>query len=70
MPTREFIKGHESRYMRPVPFVDKHPLKPVVGGGGECEDDSDCGEGEGVKEVRMDKNWKGVARRTLTAPAH
>ena len=36
MPTREFIKGHEYRYMRPTPFVDKGPLKDVTGGGGNA----------------------------------
>lgn len=44
-PTREYIKGHEYRYMRQPPFVheDKHPLRDVKAGGGKCEVDNDCG---------------------------
>ncbi len=44
-PTREFIEGHEYRYLRPLPFTDQHPLKPVKNGGGHCVKDKDCGEG-------------------------
>lgn len=44
-PTREFILGHESRYMRPMPFAqdDKSSLKDVKNGGGKCDTDIDCG---------------------------
>lgn len=44
-PTREYIKGHEYRYMRQPPFgyEDKHPLRDVKAGGGKCEVDNDCG---------------------------
>jgi len=42
-PTREYIKGHESVYMRSAPFVDEVPIKPVRRGGGKCESDADCG---------------------------
>ena len=44
-PTREFIRGHEYRYMRNPPFSyeDDHPLRKVQRGGGECKIDADCG---------------------------
>lgn len=44
-PTREWIRGHEYRYMRNPPFSydDDHPLKRVPRGGGECKTDDDCG---------------------------
>lgn len=44
-PTKEFIKGHEYRYMRNPPFSyeDKHPLRPIHRGGGACKTDADCG---------------------------
>ena len=44
-PTREYIQGHEFRYMRQPPFVleDKHSLRVVKAGGGKCEVDNDCG---------------------------
>eukprot|EP00562_Extubocellulus_spinifer_P006727 CAMPEP_0178516352 /NCGR_PEP_ID=MMETSP0696-20121128/25061_1 /TAXON_ID=265572 /ORGANISM="Extubocellulus spinifer, Strain CCMP396" /LENGTH=680 /DNA_ID=CAMNT_0020146609 /DNA_START=321 /DNA_END=2363 /DNA_ORIENTATION=- len=44
-PTREYIKGHEYRYMRQPPFVlkDKYPLRKVESGGGACDVDDDCG---------------------------
>lgn len=44
-PTKEFILGHESRYMRPMPFAkyDNGSLKDVRNGGGPCESDIDCG---------------------------
>lgn len=44
-PTKEWIIGHEYRYMRNPPFVfkDKHPLRRVQRGGGECTSDADCG---------------------------
>jgi len=44
-PTKEFILGHESRYMRPMPFAksDKGSLKAVQNGGGSCNSDLDCG---------------------------
>ena len=44
-PTKEWIDGHEYRYMRNPPFSykDKKPLRPVQRGGGACESDSDCG---------------------------
>ena len=43
-PTREYIKGHEYRYVRPSPFEDfGKSLKKLRAGGGECELDTDCG---------------------------
>lgn len=43
-PTREFIAGHEYRYVRRWPaFDDRHPLKQVAVGGGTCATDHDCG---------------------------
>ena len=45
-PTREFIRGHEYRYMRNAPFSydDKGPLKKhIQKGGGKCHTDDDCG---------------------------
>lgn len=44
-PTKDYIKGHEYRYMRNPPFsyLDKHPLRPTQNGGGECFSDKDCG---------------------------
>ena len=46
-PTKEFIAGHEYRYVRPLPFVDKKPLKSVRRGGGTCGESSDGGTGKG-----------------------
>jgi len=44
-PTKEWIKGHEYRYMRNEPFVyeDKHPLRNTQRGGAKCYNDTDCG---------------------------
>jgi hypothetical protein len=58
-PTREFIKGFEYRYMRNPPFVyeDKHPLKEVRNGGGECEVDADCGGG-GAEQTEVNEEWQ------------
>ena len=44
-PTKDFIKGHEYRYMRnpPFSFDDKGPLRQVQNGGGQCNSDKDCG---------------------------
>jgi hypothetical protein len=44
-PTKEWVSGHEYRYMRNPPFsyLDKHPLRQVQRGGGTCTNDSDCG---------------------------
>ena len=44
-PTREWIRGHEYRYMRNPPFSydDLHPLRNVQNGGGACKTDADCG---------------------------
>jgi Beta-glucan synthesis-associated protein SKN1/KRE6/Sbg1 len=45
-PTREWIKGHEYRYMRNPPFSydDKGPLqRRIQRGGGACENDFECG---------------------------
>ncbi|GMH93709.1 hypothetical protein TrVE_jg774 [Triparma verrucosa] len=52
-PTREFIEGHESLYMRPIPFTDKHALLPLKSGGGKCTSDDDCGEGVCTKEADL-----------------
>lgn len=45
-PSKEFIMGHQDRYMRGAPFVlsDKGPLKKKIKrGGGACYRNSDCG---------------------------
>jgi hypothetical protein len=44
-PTKEWISGHEYRYMRNPPFSyqDREPLRRVQRGGGSCESDADCG---------------------------
>jgi len=44
-PTKEWIVGHSYRYMRNPPFSydDKHPLRNVQRGGGDCTSDDDCG---------------------------
>jgi hypothetical protein len=46
-PTKEWIDGHQYRYMRNPPFVydDTAPLRRVQKGGGPCETDHDCGGG-------------------------
>lgn len=47
-PTKEYIKGHESVYMRGLPFSvdDNGPLaKKIHVGGGICETNSECGGG-------------------------
>ena len=48
-PTREFIKGHEYRYMRQPPWglEDKYPLRKIKRGGGSCVGDQDCGADHG-----------------------
>lgn len=44
-PTKEFIEGHQYRYMRNPPFVydDTFPLRRVARGGGSCVADNECG---------------------------
>jgi hypothetical protein len=44
-PSKEWIKGHEYRYMRNPPFsyADTGPIRKVQKGGGKCKKDSDCG---------------------------
>ena len=58
-PTREFIKGYEYRYMRSAPFGydDKHPLRDVKQGGGNCVVDEDCGGG-GSETEDVDQDWE------------
>jgi len=58
-PTKEYIKGYEYRYMRNPPFVydDKHPLRRIKNGGGECVVHEDCGGG-GAEDVEVDESWK------------
>ena len=58
-PTREYIKGYEYRYMRPLPFsfADKHPLHDVKNGGGTCKVDDHCGGG-GVENTEVDESWE------------
>jgi hypothetical protein len=57
-PTREWIRGHEYRYMRNPPFSyeDKHPLRPVQKGGGPCTTDADCGAE--VKHVNLTDTYE------------
>jgi len=69
-PTREFIKGHEYRYMRDMPFSydDKHPLKDIKNGGGACVKDSDCGgdisnKTNGYGQCLLD-TYKGIFGKT------
>jgi hypothetical protein len=52
-PTRSWIKGHESNYMRNAPFSydDKEPLRKVQRGGGGCKSDDDCGAGLNLTAV-------------------
>lgn len=55
-PTKEWIEGHEYRYMRNPPFSyeDKGPLRKIKRGGGSCDDDSDCGgDLQGVNYTAM-----------------
>jgi hypothetical protein len=57
-PTKDYIRGHEYRYMRNPPFSyeDKHPLRPIQKGGAECFSDKDCGshvQHENLTEVYM-----------------
>lgn len=58
-PTKEYIKGYEYRYMRPMPFSvdDKHPLRKVKNGGGMCLNDEHCGGG-GSENTEVDENWE------------
>lgn len=53
-PTKEWINGHEYRYMRNPPFVfdDKKPLRTIQRGGGSCMTDDDCGA-----NVQNHVNW-------------
>jgi hypothetical protein len=54
-PTKEWIVGHEYRYMRNPPFVfdDKKPLRfPIQRGGGACVTNDDCGA-----NVANNVNW-------------
>lgn len=56
-PTKEFIAGHEYRYMRGPPFSlkDKGPLiDHIKVGGGTCKKDSDCGCKEGSSDCATD----------------
>lgn len=60
-PTKDYIKGHEYRYMRnpPFSFLDKHPLRPTQRGGGECTSDKDCGahvQHENLTEAYLNAN--------------
>jgi hypothetical protein len=61
-PTKEWIDGHQYRYMRNAPFVyeDVTPLRRIQKGGGRCENDHDCG-GD-VKAT----NWTEVYEHSLT----
>lgn len=46
-PTKEWIEGHMSRYMRNPPFSlsDRSPLRNIQRGGGKCQTHMDCGGG-------------------------
>lgn len=63
-PTKEWIEGHEYRYMRNPPFVyeDKKPLRKVQRGGGDCRHDSDCGGN--VTHVNLTAVYESTGRRT------
>ena len=57
-PTKEWIKGHEYRYMRNPPFSydDLHPLRSVQRGGGECKVDNDCGAS--IQHVNLTQTYE------------
>ncbi|CAB9508285.1 Beta-glucan synthesis-associated protein KRE6 [Seminavis robusta] len=70
-PTREFIRGHEYRYMRNPPFSydDVHPLKRIQRGGGACKTDADCG-GNNLK-TNLTKTYEAAVsgkKRALSKP--
>lgn len=60
-PTKEWIDGHQYRYMRNPPFVyeDTLPLRRVQRGGGSCLTDKDCGG------LIRNTNWTAVYERLL-----
>jgi len=62
-PTKEWIEGHEYRYMRNPPFVyeDKKPLRKVQRGGGVCRHDSDCGGN--ITHVNLTAVYQSTGRR-------
>ena len=62
-PTREWIMGHEYRYMRNPPFSyeDKGPLKRrIQRGGGICDTDVDCGSL--INHENLTKTYMGVSQ--------
>eukprot|EP00547_Thalassionema_nitzschioides_P004373 CAMPEP_0194199366 /NCGR_PEP_ID=MMETSP0156-20130528/412_1 /TAXON_ID=33649 /ORGANISM="Thalassionema nitzschioides, Strain L26-B" /LENGTH=684 /DNA_ID=CAMNT_0038924251 /DNA_START=70 /DNA_END=2127 /DNA_ORIENTATION=- len=63
-PTKEWIEGHEYRYMRNPPFVyeDKKPLRKVQRGGGVCKHDADCGGN--ITNVNLTAISQSILRRT------
>ena len=73
-PTKDFIKGHEYRYMRQPPFgwSDRHPLKEVQNGGGPCETDRDCGSHilkDNLTEVYLGGDGTATQGRVQCAPS-
>lgn len=57
-PTRKYIEGNEFKYKR---MIDKHSLKKIVTGKGQCHSDDQCGEGVCTKYKRCEckPNWQG-----------
>ena len=64
-PTKDYIKGHEYKYMRSAPFdfKDTGPLKKNINnGGGDCELNSDCG---GIDDLEHEVNNGRIEREIL-----
>jgi len=75
-PTRDWIVGHEYRYMRNPPFsyADKHPLRRVQQGGGSCEQNGDCGGNVNSQNytavIQDDSSNRTVSQRQLSSAHH
>mmetsp|Transcript_1073 Transcript_1073/g.1368 ORF Transcript_1073/g.1368 Transcript_1073/m.1368 type:complete len:685 (-) Transcript_1073:264-2318(-) len=66
-PTKEWIEGHEYRYMRNPPFVleDKKPLRKVQFGGGICKTDRDCGAH--IKNINLTESYNRMSEQRRTS---